>query len=122
MFVLDLISLVPPLPPELLQFSFELLLPVSELVSLGVQSLALQLQAADAVTCPLQNDHLGGLVVIGQLGYVVPEPQEAVLQLVAPLPLHHIVGMPLLLLVLHVRRLPRGAGLVVTAEVVAGRG
>lgn len=116
-----LISSVAPLPPELLQFNFELLLPLSELVSLDIQSLARQLQATDAVACPLQDDHLGGLVVVGQLRHVVPEPQETVLQLVAPLPLHHIVGMPPLLLILHISRLPRARLVLVTAEVVSGR-
>lgn len=83
-------------------------MPFSQFVLLGVQLLVLYLQASDTVSCTFQNDHFRCLVVIGQLRHVVSQAQKAVLQLVPPLSLHHVMRPPPLLLVLHVGRVPRG--------------
>lgn len=96
-----------PLAAEPLQSGFQLFLFGSKFVPLGLQSVALVLQAVDAVSGLLQDHHLGRLVVVRQLGYVVAQTHEAVLQLVAPLPLHYVVRPPPLLLVFRLRRVPR---------------
>lgn len=61
------------------------------------------LHANDAFRCLFKDHHFGGLLVVGYVGNFVSQREEALLELVPPLPFEHVMSPPLIV-ILRVRR------------------
>lgn len=91
---------------------FQLFAPFPQEVLLREELLLLRLDGQDVGGGLFQDHHLGGLLVVFQLGDLVAQREEAAFQLVPPLALQDVVRPPLVVL-LRVRGPGAGAFAVV---------
>ena len=100
---------------QLCELLFQMFTFPSQLLLLRQQLLLLRLHAVDALRSLLQDHHLGCLLIVCHLGDLVPQSEEAQLELVPPLAFQHVVS-PSLVVVLRVIGRPGAGALAVAAD------